>query len=104
MKASAKSARKNHRRQRAARDVDTTVRLPRKMRERIDRWGHAHGAKTRSEAIHRLLQQALGGDPKRRISRKFAAKASDLAGGVIDRLADRSATRAEQAKRKRRLI
>jgi hypothetical protein len=50
------------------------------------------------------LAQALGTDPGRQISRKFAAKASDLAGQAIDRLADPSATKEEQAKRKGRLI
>ena len=74
------------------------------MREQIDRWQREHGATTRSDAICRLLRQALGTDPGRRISRKFAAKASDLAGQVIDRLTDPSATTEEQATRKRRLI
>jgi hypothetical protein len=74
------------------------------MRQQIDRWQREHGVKTRSDAICRLLKQALGADPGRRISRKFAAKASDLAGQVIDRLTDPSATTEEQANRKRRLI
>lgn len=84
--------------------VAATVRLPRHMWGQIDRWRRQHGAKTRSEAIQRLLEQALETDRELRTSRKLAAKASDLAGRAIDRLADRSATREEQAKRKRRLI
>ena len=89
---------------RAGRDGVTTIRLPRSVWGQIDRWRLEQGAKTRSEAIQRLLGQALGTDPGRHTSRKLAAKASDLAGRVIDRLADRSATGEEQAKRKRRLV
>jgi hypothetical protein len=102
METSAKAPRK--RRRRAGLDAVITVRLPGKMRKQIDRWQREHGARTRSDAMYRLLKQALGTDPGRRISRKFAAKASDLAGRVIDRLTDPSATTEEQAKRKRRLI
>jgi len=104
METSAKATRKRPRRRRAGPHAGTTVRLPRQMRERIDRWQREHGAKTRSDAVYRLLKQALGTDPGRRISRKFAAKASDLAGRVLDRMTDPSATTEEQAKRKRRLI
>jgi hypothetical protein len=82
----------------------TAVRLPRTTWEQIDLWRREHGAKTRSEAVRVLLQQALATDPGRPVSREFAAKASDLAGQAIDRLADPSATTEEQAKRKRRLI
>ncbi len=81
-----------------------TVRLPRNVWAHIDRWRSEHGAKTRSEAIQRLVEQALGSDPEGGPSRKFAAKASELAGREIDRLADPFATNAERAKRKRRLI
>jgi Arc/MetJ-type ribon-helix-helix transcriptional regulator len=91
-------------RHRAGRDALTTVRLPSDLWAQIDQWRREHGVKTHSEAIQRLLEQALGADPGRRTSHKLAAKASDLAGRVIDRLADRSATGEEQAKRKRRLI
>jgi Arc/MetJ-type ribon-helix-helix transcriptional regulator len=102
METSAKTARKPRRG--AGPDAVTTVRLPETLRKQIDRWRREHGAKTRSDAICRLLKQALGTDPGRRISRKFAAQASDLAGRAIDRLTDPSATTEEQAKRKRRLI
>jgi metal-responsive CopG/Arc/MetJ family transcriptional regulator len=89
---------------RADPDPVTAVRLPRNVLGKIDRWRREHGVKTRSEAIQRLLEQALGSDPERRRSRKAAAKASELAGREIDRLADPSATTEEQAERKRRLI
>jgi metal-responsive CopG/Arc/MetJ family transcriptional regulator len=89
---------------RGGRDLVTAVRLPREIWGQIDRWRREHGVKTRSEAIQRLVDQVLGSDPERRLSRKAVAKASELAGREIDRLADQSATKEEQAKRKRRLI
>jgi hypothetical protein len=106
MKTSATATRKTKtpRRQGLAGDAATAVRLPKSMWGRIDRWARDHGAKTRSEAIRRLAEQALVSDAGRPISSTLGADASDLAGHVIDRLADRSATREEQAKRKRRLI
>jgi hypothetical protein len=70
----------------------------------IDRWRREHRVKTRSEAIQRLIEQALGTNPERRLSRKAARKASELAAREIDRLADPSAAPEEQSKRKRRLI
>lgn len=104
MKTAATVTRKAPRRYRRGGDVATAVSLPKAMWGRIDRWARDHGAETRSEAIRRLAEQALGSEMGRPISRAFAADASDLAGQVIDRLADRSATRTEQAKRKQRLI
>jgi hypothetical protein len=104
MKKSAVFTRKGPRRRSAGRDVVTPNELPRQLWQQIDRWRREHGAVTRSEAMRRLLAQALASDSARRVSAKFAAKASDLAGQAIDRLADSSATKEEQAKRKRRLI
>jgi len=98
----AKSAGKPKRR--AAHDSVTAIRLPRIIWGQIDRLRREHGVRTRSEAIQRLVEQALGSDPERRPSRQAAARASELAGREIDRLADPSATEEEQAKRKRRLI
>jgi len=91
-------------RHRAGRDALTTIKLPNNLWGQIDRWRRKHGVRMRSEAIQLLLEQALGTDSGRRISRKFARTASDLAGRAIDRLADQSVTREEQAKRKRRLV
>lgn len=104
MKRSAMPTRKGSQRRRARRDVVTAVGLPSRLWRQIDRWQRDHGAKTRSEALRRLLEQTLGSDSERQISAKFAAKASDLAGNAIDRLADPSATRRERANRKRRLL
>ena len=104
MPKAAKVARKKRSRHRARRDSATAVRLPRRILRKIDQWQREHGAKTRSEAIQRLTEAALGTDPQRRPSREAAVRASDLAGREIDRLADPSAATEEQAKRKRRLI
>jgi len=71
---------------------------------RVDQWRREHGTKTRSQAIQQLVEQALGTDPARQPTRQAAAKASELAGRALDRLADPSAAAVEQAKRKRRLI
>ena len=103
----ARSATVNHKRRgghRTGTDPVTAVRLPRNILGQVDQWRREHGAKTRSQAIQRLVEQALGSDPERRTSRKTATKASELAGREIDRRADPSATAEEQAKRKRRLI
>jgi Arc/MetJ-type ribon-helix-helix transcriptional regulator len=104
MKKTASVARKRPRRHRTAGDAVIAVTLARSLLRQIDRWRQGHGAMTRSEAVRQLLERALGTESKRRVTRKFAATASKLAEGVIDRLADRSATREEQANRKRRLI
>src|SRR5437763_11277386 len=105
MKTKATATRKGPRRHRAAAGgAVMAVRLPSSVLRQIDRWRRKHGGKTRSEAIGRLVKLALGTDRGRRATRKFAAKASELAGQAIDRLADQSATSEEQARRKRRLI
>jgi Arc/MetJ-type ribon-helix-helix transcriptional regulator len=103
MKTTATVARKRPRR-RPAGDAVLAVTLARSLLRQIDRWRQGHGAMTRSEAVRQLVQRALGTDPQRRVTRKFATTASKLAEGVIDRLADQSATSEEQANRKRRLI
>lgn len=58
-----------------------------------------------SEAIRRLVEMGLASAPAAgRRGTATKAKASELAGEMIDRLSDRSAPPEEQAKRKRRLI
>jgi Arc/MetJ-type ribon-helix-helix transcriptional regulator len=107
MKPTATATRKRPRRQRAAGaagDAAIAVSLPTSVLGQIDRWRRKHGGKTRSEAVERLVKLALGTDRGRRVTRRFAAKASELAEQAIDRLADQSATSEERAKRKRRLI
>ena len=104
MKRTVSVARKKAHHRHTAGDALIAVTLAKNLLRQIDRWRRGHGAKTRSEAIRRLLEQALGTDPERRVTRKFATAASELAGREIDRLADQSATSEEQAERKRRLI
>ena len=70
----------------------------------IDAWAAQNGC-TRPEAIRRLVEMALAtAQPAAPISPKAAAKASKMAGAMIDQLGDKSAPPEEQAKRKRRLI
>jgi hypothetical protein len=60
---------------------------------------------SRPEAIRRLVELGLAGSqPTKRRSPKAAAKATDMAGQQIDKLADASATHEERQKRKRRLL
>ena len=60
---------------------------------------------SRPEAIRRLVEMALASaTPSAPVSKKAAAKASKLAGTMIDWLGDQSAPPDVQAKRKRRLL
>jgi len=104
MKKTATAARKRPGRRRTPGDAVIAVTLARSLLQQIDRWRRGHGGMTRSEAVRQLVERALGTDPERRVTRKFATTASKLAEGVIDRLADQSATSEEQANRKRRLM
>src|SRR5690349_14600545 len=73
----------------------------------IDTWREAQeGKPSRPEAIRRLVELGLAGTrPTPRPSRKAAAsKGSDMAGQVIDKLGDPSATEEERQTRKRRLL
>jgi hypothetical protein len=75
-------------------------------REKIERWAKSQpDAPSLSEAIRRLVELGLAGSrPESRRSPKAAAKASELAGRQIDKLADSSATDEERHSRKRRLL
>jgi hypothetical protein len=58
-----------------------------------------------SEAIRLLVEVGLASAPAAaRRGKKTAAKASDMAGEMIDWLSDKSAPAEERAKRKRRLV
>jgi hypothetical protein len=72
----------------------------------IDRWRQQQpGSPARPQAIRRLVELALAGsDTSNRISPKAAEKASDMAGRLIDKIGDSSATVEERQDRKRRLI
>jgi hypothetical protein len=83
----------------------TAIRLSVDLRRRIDAWAAGQpDAPGRSEAIRRLVEIALAAASATPTPKKTVAKARRLAGEAIDRLVDKSAAPAEQAKRKRRLI
>lgn len=76
------------------------------LRAAIEEWAAREPDKpSLSESIRRLVEIALGsrGLASKR-AKKHTAKASDLAGAAIDRLADQSASQEVRAMRKRRLL
>jgi Arc/MetJ-type ribon-helix-helix transcriptional regulator len=81
------------------------IRLPREMIVKIDEWVKRSGAESRSETIRHLLELALAGSRGMpRPNARGASKASDMAGQVIDKLGDPTATSQERQTRKRRLL
>jgi hypothetical protein len=73
------------------------------LRAAIEEWAaRERDEPSLSEAIRRLVEIALGSSGLR--AKKHTAKASDLAGAAIDRLADQSVSPEVRAKRKRRLL
>ena len=89
-----------------ARDPLVGVRLPRAVISRIDRWAKSHGHEvSRPQAIRQLIAIALAGvQPSRSLDPIAAARAADMAGQQIDKLADVSATNEQRRQRKRRLL
>ena len=87
-------------------DPVTAIRLSDDLRGRVVSWARRQADKPgRSEAIRRLLEMGLASaHPMARRSKKAAAKASKLAGQMIDFLSDGSAPIEEREKRKRRLL
>jgi hypothetical protein len=75
---------------------------------RIDEWSAKHGDKiTRQEAMRRLIVHGLDAAAPvthAQTSPKAAAKASKLAGQMIDMLGDGTAPIEEREKRKRQLV
>jgi hypothetical protein len=77
------------------------------MRKKVDAWAAGQTDKPgRSEAIRRLVGLGLEYLPPAppRTRKKTSAKASEMAGSMIDWLSDKSAPPDERAKRKRRLV
>jgi hypothetical protein len=71
----------------------------------VDEWRKGQEDKpTRTAAIVRLAESGLSIAPGGPTSAAMASKAAELAGSEIDRLRDQSATKKEQATRKRRLL
>src|SRR5690242_16807283 len=91
-----------------AEEVAITVRLPRDLLKRIDRWiANQQDPVGRSEAIRRLAESGLGGGAapsKAGKSSRGAEQAAVMANDMIDYLEDRSATHEDREQRKRRLV
>jgi Arc/MetJ-type ribon-helix-helix transcriptional regulator len=85
-------------------DPVSAIRLSEKLTSAIDKWAAKTGAPSRSEAIRRLIEQALGiAEPARERSKKSASKAREMAGEAVDRLSDQSLPDEARKKRKHRL-
>jgi hypothetical protein len=83
----------------------TAVRLSPTTLKGVDDWASEQEDSTgRSEAIRRLVEIGLGLARPKKVPRERARKAQEMAGQQLDQLADQSATREEQASRKRRLL
>ena len=105
-KATKKRSTKKSGRRATGQDPVTAIRLSKNLRASVDRWTRQQTDKpSRSEAIRRLVDHALAGPKhKGRRSAKSTAGASAMAGHVIDDLTDKTATGAEQARRKKQLL
>jgi hypothetical protein len=84
-------------------DPLVAARFPLEMIFRIDQWADESGV-TRSEAMRRLVEQALAGADTRPMGAGAQQKAADLASREIDKMDDQTATSEERAQRKRRLV
>jgi Arc/MetJ-type ribon-helix-helix transcriptional regulator len=82
------------------------TRMPHDFIRRIDAWAKQNTGGSRSEAIRRLIDQALAGtNAPRQLSKAAARKATEMAAREIDRvLGDQSETDDERDSRKRRLL
>jgi hypothetical protein len=87
-------------------DPVTTVRLPLSLKSQIGKWAKGQADQPSiSEAIRRLIEQALAGvPPAKSVKAGSRRKAAEMAGRAIDQLGDQTATVEERAQRKRRLI
>jgi hypothetical protein len=77
------------------------------LRKAIEAWANQQSDTPHlSEAVRRLVEMALASarPPTPRTSKKTAAKASELAGEMIDYLGDPTAPPEVREKRKRRLL
>jgi hypothetical protein len=97
--------RKRRSRPATGQDPVTAIRLSSELRNEVDVWAAKQADKpSRSESIRRLVELGLASAQRAGARGKKAAKASEMAGQEIDRLADPSATEEERQLRKRRLI
>ena len=88
------------------RDPVMAIRFPPKLRGAVTKWAEKQAdAPKISEAVRRLVEAGLtvNAAPKQS-SDDQKARAKQMAGGTIDRMADTSATTNDQENRKRRLL
>lgn len=87
-------------------DPVSAIRLSADLKMRIDKWAARQPDRpARSEAIRQLIEFGLSHAPQKgRLGHEARAKASAMAGEVIDQFKDLTAPPEEQEKRKRRLI
>jgi hypothetical protein len=83
------------------------VRCPTDLLARLDAWRRTRPeVLSRAQALRRLAEIGLQAEQRmpRPASKQAASKASQMAGRVIDRMGDPSASTEERQKRKRRLL
>jgi Ribbon-helix-helix protein, copG family len=82
----------------------SALRVSRELTAAIDKWAAETDASSRSEAIRRLIEQALAASqPMRKRAEKSALDARGMATRALEGLTDRSLSAEEQERRKRRL-
>jgi ribbon-helix-helix CopG family protein len=85
-------------------DPVSAIRLSHELTAAVDKWAAKTGAPSRSEAIRRLIEEALAASrPIRQRAKKSAKEARDMAMRVLEGLTDKSLPAEEQERRKRRL-
>jgi metal-responsive CopG/Arc/MetJ family transcriptional regulator len=105
MKRSIAVLRKKRGRPATGQDPVTAIRLPVKLRSRLDAWcKQQEDQPSRSEAIRRILEQALA-DPLGALAiKRKAQQASDLADRAAEQIVNKSMPMEEQESRKRAVI
>ena len=105
MKRSISVLRKRRGRPATGQDPVTAIRLPVKLRSRLDAWcKNQDNRPSRSEAIRRILEQVLADPSGRPASLGKSQKASELADRAAEHIVDKSVPTEEQQRRKRALI
>ena len=105
MKRSLGVVRKKRGRPATGQDPVTAIRLPVKLRSRLDAWcKHQGDAPSRSEAIRRILDRTLPDPSGGFEAKRKALKASELADRAAEHLVDKSIPAEERQRRKRALI
>lgn len=82
------------------------VRLSPELSKAVDAWAARQDDEpSRSEAIRRLVEIGLAAHaPIKQTSSRQKLRAQEMAGGALDKLADREASSSDQAGRKRQLL